>query len=199
MTKSTTMTLTVVVVGMLTGCGGVAKVGGGKQGAAAALSAASKPTKSGADRAATPADLPALSYACPEGGTAAMTDFTSQITATGTGGSIAQVFTVTYKACGLAKSEAGVAIYDGSFKVEQRIEGSDAGGTVVQRFSGRVAIKGAFEDFLEADVTQTLSASAIGAEGASMKLVGTLTNASGSYTYDESLSVAGTLPVAAQN
>lgn len=199
MTKAMTITMAAVVAGLLTGCGGVAKVGGGKQGAAAALSAASKPTKSGADRAATPADLPALSYSCPEGGTAALTDFTSQLTATATGGSIAQVFTVTYQGCGLAKSEAGVAIYDGSFKVEQRLEGSDQGGTVVQRFSGRVTIKGAFDDFLEADVTQTLSASAIGAEGASMKLVGTLSNASGSYTYDETLSVAGSLPVSAQN
>lgn len=193
------MTTLVMTVGLFMGCGGVAKVGGGKQGAASALAAASKPTKSGADRAATPVDLPALDYNCPEGGSATMSDFTSQIVATGEGGSVAQVFTVTYKACGLARSEAGVAIYDGSFKVEQRVEGNATGGSVVQRFSGRVSIKGAFDDFLEADVTQTLAASALGAEGASMKLVGTLTNASGSYTYDESLSVSGTLPVAAQN
>lgn len=193
------MTLAVVVAGLLSGCGGAAKVGGGKDGAASALSAASKPTKSGADRAATPVDLSALSYTCPEGGSATMTDFTSEIVATATGGSVAQVFTVTYKACGLAKSEAGVALYDGSYKVEQRIEGTAAGGTVAQRFSGRVTITGAFNDFLEADVTQTLAASALGADGASMKLVGTLKNASGAYTYDESLSVSGTLPVAAQN
>lgn len=197
MTK--TMTLAVVVAGLLTGCGGAAKVGGGKEGAASALSAASRPTRSGADRSATPADLPALAYSCPEGGTATLSDFTSEIVASGTGGTVAQVFTLTYQACGLAKSEAGVAIYDGSFKVEQRIEGSATGGTVAQRFSGRVTIKGAFDDFLQADVTQTVAASALGGEGASMKLVGTLSNAGGSYTYDESLSVAGTLPVAAQN
>ena len=193
------MTLAVVVAGLISGCAGAAKVGGGKDGAAAALSAASKPTRSGADRAATPVDLPALNYTCPEGGTATLSDFTSEIVGNATGGSVAQVFTLTYQACGLAKSEAGVAIYDGSFKVEQQIEGTAAGGTVSQRFSGRVTISGAFADFLEADVTQTLSASALGTDGASMKLVGTLKNAGGSYSYDESLSVSGTLPVAAQN
>jgi hypothetical protein len=195
MTKTMTMTLAVMVAGLFSGCG-AAKVGGGKDGAAAALSAASKPTKSGADLASTPVDLPALNYTCPEGGSATMSDFTSEIVSNGTGGSVAQVFTLTYKACGLAKSEAGVAIYDGSFKVEQRIEGAASGGTVAQRFSGRVTISGAFTDFLEADVTQTLAASALGADGASMKLVGTLKNAGGSYTYDESLSVSPTLPVA---
>ena len=193
------MTLAVVVAGLISGCAGAAKVGGGKDGAAAALYAASRPTRSGADRAATPVDLPALNYTCPEGGTATLSDFTSEIVGNATGGSVAQVFTLTYQACGLAKSEAGVAIYDGSFKVEQQIQGTAAGGTVSQRFSGRVTISGAFADFLEADVTQTLSASALGTDGASMKLVGTLKNAGGSYSYDESLSVSGTLPVAAQN
>ena len=193
------MTLAVVVAGLISGCAGAAKVGGGKDGAAAALSAASRPTRSGADRAATPVDLPALNYTCPEGGTATLSDFTSEIVGNATGGSVAQVFTLTYQACGLAKSEAGVAIYDGSFKVEQQIEGTAAGGTVSQRFSGRVTISGAFADFLEADVTQTLAAAALGTDGASMKLVGTLKNAGGSYSYDESLSVSGTLPVAAQN
>jgi len=194
-----TMTLAVVVAGLCSGCAGAAKVGGGKEGAAAALSAAAKPTKSGADRAATPVDLPALSYTCPEGGSATLSDFTSEIVGNATGGSVAQVFTVTYRACGLAKSDAGAAIYDGSFKVEQRIEGTAAGGTVSQRFSGRVTVTGAFNDFLEADVTQTLAASALGTDGASMKLVGSLKNAGGAYTYDESLSVSATLPVATQN
>src|SRR3990167_4017414 len=176
------MTLTLVV--MLTGCG-AAQVGGGKQGAASALAAASKPTKSGADRSVTPVLLSDLNYTCPEGGSATMSNFDSQVQVSGTGGKVVQRFTITYKGCGLAKSEAGVAIYDGSFTVEQNVEGDATGGSVNQRFSGRVTISGAFNDFLEADVTQRIAASALGAGDASMKLVGTLKNASGSYSYDE--------------
>lgn len=190
------MTTTLVV--MLTGCG-AAQVGGGKQGAAAALAAASKPTKSGADRSVTPILLPEVNYTCPEGGSATMTDFDSQQLVIGSGGSVVQRFTLTYKGCGLAKSEAGVAIYDGFFTVEQKIEGNQTGGTVNQRFAGRVTITGAFDDFLEADVTQSLAASALGTEGASMKLVGTLKNTGGSYSYDEELSVSGGIPVAKES
>lgn len=79
--------------------------------------------------------------------------------------------------------------YDGFDTVEQKIEGNQTGGTVNQRFAGRVTITGAFNDFLEADVAQRLSASALG----------TLKNASGSYSYDEELSVSGSIPVAKES
>lgn len=194
MTKLTTMTLVV----MLTGCG-AAQVGGGKQGAAAALAAAAKPTKAGADRSVTPILLPEVNYTCPEGGSATMSNFDSQQQVSGSGAKVVQRFTLTYKGCGLAKSEAGVAIYEGSFTVEQNLESSATGATVNQRFAGRVTITGAFNDFLEADVTQSLAASALGSESASMKLVGTLKNSSGSYTYDEELSVSGGIPVAKES
>ncbi len=191
-----TMLMAALALVMTTGCGGAVKVGGGKAGAANALAAASKPTRASANRAATPIDLTPLAFDCPHGGKAALTDFTSEVSGNASGGSVTEKFTVTYTACGLARSEAGVALYDGTLTVSQAITGTATGGTVEQHFTGRVAIHGAFDDFLETDVTQSISASTLGADSGSMKLVGTLTNSGGTYTYDESLSVTGDLPVA---
>ncbi|MFZ5444101.1 MAG: hypothetical protein ACOZQL_29160 [Myxococcota bacterium] len=191
--KKTMLMAALTMAMALTGCGGgAAKVGGGKQGAANALAAASKPTKAGANAAATPVDVMPVNYSCPHGGSATLGNFTQDISTSGaTAGSISQKFTVTYSGCGLAESEAGVAVYDGSFTVTQSITGSDVGGTISQRYSGRVTIGGAFSDFLEADVSQEISGSALESATGSVKLVGKLTNASGTYSYDERLSVSG--------
>ena len=56
----------------MTACGGPGvKVGGGKDGAAQALYAASGPTSAGAMKATTPIDLTgSQSWSCPEGGSA---------------------------------------------------------------------------------------------------------------------------------
>lgn len=190
-----TMLMAAMTMLVTAGCGAPVKVGGGKAGAAAALSAASKPTKASATRAAAPIDLTDLGYDCPEGGTAKMSGFTTEVSGNDLGGTVAQRFTLTYVGCGLEKTEAGVAVYDGSFTVEQRIEGTEAGGSIVQKFTGKVTLSGAFEDFLEANVTQTIAASALGAGDASMKLVGTLRTEAGSYSYNEDLSVVGGIPV----
>lgn len=192
MKKTMMLTVAVAMSMALMGCGGAAKVGGGKQGAANSLAAASKPTKAGTTAAASPIDVMPVNYSCPHGGSATLGAFTQDISTTGpNAGSISQKFTVTYNACGLAESEAGVAIYSGSFTVTQAINGNDTGGTISQKFSGRVTIGGAFDDFLEADVSQEISGSSLEATSASVKLVGKLTNSSGTYSYDESLSVTG--------
>lgn len=189
--KKTMTVLAAAVVAMTTGCGGSAKLGGGKQGAANALAAASKPTKAGAGAAATPVDVMPVNYSCPHGGSATLGAFTQEVDLTSaSAGAVKQQFTITYAACGLAQSEVGVAVYDGSFTVTQSIVGSDTGGTIKQQFKGRVAVGGAFNDFLEADVAQEISGSVLDGTSGSVKLVGTLTNASGAYSYDESVSVS---------
>jgi len=133
-----------------------------------------------------------VDYSCPHGGSATLGAFTQSIEPTATGGVVSQKFTVTYVNCGLAESAAGVAIYNGSFSVSQRVSGSNTGGSVSQQFSGRVTIGGAFDDFLEADVSQEVSgSSALESATGSVKLVGKLTNSSGTYSYDESVNVAG--------
>lgn len=190
--------LVAAAVMALAACGGPGvKLGGGKTGAAQALQAASAPTKSGVNKAAGGIDVTgAVSYDCPYGGTAKLENFNLTATPTADGGGVvAQSFNLTYVACGLAKSEAGTAIYNGSFQVAQRIEGTSTGGTVEQTFKGRVTLSGAFDDFLEADVKQRVAASSLGSGTASIKLEGSLTTSGGAYTYAEDINVSGDLPV----
>lgn len=191
------MTMAAVAGLGLIGCGGPGvKVGGGKTGAAQALQAASAPTKSGVSKAMGGIDVTgSVDYSCPHGGSASLKNFALSVNGTSAGGVVAQTFTLTYVNCGLAKSEAGIAIYDGSFEVSQRIEGSAAGGIVEQSFKGRVTLSGAFDDFLEADVKQRVAASALGQGSVSVKLEGSLKTSSGAYTYAEDLNLSGDLPI----
>ena len=194
--KKQMMTVAAMAGLALTGCGVPAKVGGGKTGAAQSLQAASAPTKSGVNKAAGGIDVSGnVDYSCPHGGSATLKDFALSVTGNEAGGVVAQKFTLTYVNCGLAKSEAGVAIYNGSFEVAQRIEGTASGGTVEQTFKGRVTLSGAFDDFLEADVKQRIAASSLGQGAVSVKLEGSLKTSSGAYTYAEDLNLSGDLPV----
>lgn len=175
----------------LVACGPGAKITEGKQGAAEALYAASLPTKAGADRAATPIDLTgAVKWNCPEGGSAEITGFSVNI-GLGTGTSVSQSINLQYNGCGLAKSDVGVAVYNGTLQVSQKVLASSSGAAIEQSFKGKVLVQGAFDDFLDADVTQSVQAGALGTSGAgvAMTLKGTVANSSGSYAFDESVSV----------
>ena len=198
----TTKLMTVAALaaaGALTGCGAPVKLGGGKTGAAQALQAASAPTKSGVNKASGGIDVTgSVSYACPHGGSASLDRFALSVNGVQTGGLVSQSFTLTYVNCGLANSEAGVAVSNGSFDVAQRIETSAGGATVEQSFKGRVTLSGAFDDFLEADVTQRVAASGLGAGTVSVKLTGSLKTSSGAYSYAEDLNLSGDLPVEAK-
>lgn len=182
----------------LVACGGAnAKVGGGKDGAAQSLLAASAPTKAASNRAAAPVDLTGdVAWSCPHGGTAKLSGFQNVDVQGGLGVSVAQAFTVTYDSCGLAQSDVGTAVYSGTLAVTQKVEVTQGGVFVDQQLKGRVSISGAFSDFLDADVTQRVAVTALGNDGTvSMELKGTLANASGSYSYDGALSVSsGSLP-----
>jgi hypothetical protein len=194
--KKLMMTVAAVAGLALTGCGVPAKVGGGKTGAAQSLQAASAPTKAGVNKAAGGIDVSAanVDFSCPHGGSATLKDFKLDVAGNATGGTVSQSFTLTYANCGLSKTEAGVAIYNGSFQVAQRIEGTSTGGTVEQTFKGKVTLSGAFDDFLEADIKQRVAASSVGGT-ASVKLEGSLTNSSGAYSYAEDLNLSGEIPV----
>jgi hypothetical protein len=189
----TTLTMTIAAMTMmaLTGCGPAAKLGGGKQGAASAAAALSGPTKGAADRAATPADLTDLTASCAKGGSAKLSNFKASVDLSG-GTAVVQTYTMTLVGCGLASSEAGDALYDGTLEVSQKVLTSSAGVKVEQSFKGHVTIGGAFVDYLDTDVTQTVDVAALGQSGAvSVLFKGTVTNASGTYTYDEAVSVTG--------
>ncbi len=187
MTRLTGLSLGVLAFTALTACGPGAKIDG-KQGAAEALYAASMPSKAGADKGTTPLDLTgAISWGCPQGGKASLTGFGL---ANITGGNVAQSFTISYQDCGAVKSDVGVAVLNGTLEIIQNVVTSSGTASIDQTLKGNLKVQGAFDDFLNADVRQQVSASALaGTAGVSMKLVGTIATSSGSYAFDESLDV----------
>lgn len=179
--------LTLVVGSLaLVACGPGAKIDG-KQGAAEAMFAASKPSSAKADTASTPVDVTGgINYKCPEGGNASITGAGISI---GTGG-VGTSFTLKYDNCGLAKGDVGVAIFNGSMSFSQSIvTGSTI--SVDQGFKGRLDVKGAYDDFIEADVKQSIAVGDLGASGTgvSMVLKGTIKTSEGTFTFDEMVSV----------
>ncbi len=191
-----------VSVVALSACGPGAKISGNKESAASALFAASMPTKASSDKSSGGADLTGdLAYNCPQGGTAKLSGFSAVFGAGGGTLNVGQKFTITYNACGLAKSDYGTAVYNGSMTAEQTVNlagGQGTGGSVAidQKLKGKVSVQGAFDDFIDADVTQQVSAAALGTGSGSlsMKLIGTVATSNGSYTYNEDVNVtAGSL------
>lgn len=180
-----------VVVGSLVmmACGPGAKIDG-KQGAAEALFAASKPSQAKADPSATPVDLTGgINFKCPEGGTA---DISGAGISIGTGG-VATSVTLSYKGCGLAKGNIGVAIFNGDMTLSQKVVTSGPTISVDQSFKGKVLVQGAYDDFLDADVSQSVAVGDLGAAGSgvSMILKGTISTSEGTFTFDESVTVVG--------
>ncbi len=185
---------------LVAACGAPVKVGGGKQGAAQALAAAAAPTKASGNLAGAGVDLTgSKAWTCPHGGRALLSNFQLSVNPGQQGASVAQRFTLVFEGCGLTTSEAGTAVYNGSLEVAQRVEASAAGAVVEQTFKGRVRIEGAFDDFLEADVSQRVAATSLGASGSvSMELKGSLATSAGRWDYAGALEVSGgALPVEA--
>lgn len=187
----------------LVACGGTAKIGGGKEGAAQAFYAASSASSAGANRSSQPADITgSVSWKCPEGGEASLNGFSINVnTGGGQGANVNQSFTIKYTNCGAAKSEAGVAVYNGSYTVTQSVIASSSGASVDQTFKGRVEVQGAFNDFLEVDVKQQVAVSGLSGSGGmvSMKLVGTIKTSEGTHSFNEDVNVmsGGQIKVAA--
>ena len=69
---------------------------------------------------------------------------------------------------------------------------------IAQTFKGKITFDGAFNDFLEADIVQSVDVSSLRAAPVQVSVIlkGTLTDSSGTYTYDEAVNVtAGNLSV----
>lgn len=169
---------------VLMACGPGAKLDG-KQGAAEALFAASQPTAK-ANSAAQPADSLSISYSCPQGGNASITAASLNLG----GGSVSTAFKLGYDSCGLAKNDVGVAVFNGDLNFTQAID-VNAGVSLEQKFTGKVLVQGAYDDFIDADVTQTVNVSDLssGTGAVSMTLKGTISTSEGTYTYDEAVTV----------
>lgn len=176
---------------VLVACGPGAKIDG-KQGAAEALFAASKPSQAKADSSATPVDLTgAVTWNCPEGGSAKISGASISV---GTGGVNTGV-TMTYNGCGLSKGGPGVAVFNGDMNLSQKIEIDSGSVRLDQKLKGRVDVRGAYDDFLDADITQKVAVGDLGAgaTGVSMYLQGTITTSEGTFTFDEDVTVNSTI------
>jgi hypothetical protein len=166
-------------------CGPGAKIDG-KQGAAEAMFAASQPTKDNAG--ASPVDVNAN---CPQGGKASITGAGINI---GIGGGTAGVgtsFNMKYTDCGVAKNDLGIAIYNGELKFTQSVTAGSGSAQVSQAFKGKILVQGAYDDFLDVDVSQQVAVGDLGAAGTGVSVVlkGTISTTEGTFTFDESVNV----------
>jgi hypothetical protein len=174
-------------------CAPGAKLGGDKQGAASALYAAGAPASSSTN-ASQPINISLTgdtTVSCRYGGTASLQNFALDTTTSATGANVGAKFTLAYDHCGAAKSSAGTAVFDGSFDVTQAIVADTGTASVKQTFKGKVTVGGAFDDFLQADITEDVDAQHLTATtgSVSVSLVGTLSDSSGDYTYNEAVDV----------
>ena len=176
-----------VVVGsfVMMACGPGAKIDG-KQGAAEAMFAASQPSK--ANTAASPIDISAK---CPHGGTAEISGAGISIGIGGGGAGVGTSFNMKYNGCGVAKNDLGIAIYNGELKFTQSVTAGGASANVSQGFKGKVLVQGAYDDFLDVDVSQEVAVGDLGASGTGVSVVlkGTIKTSEGTFTFDESISV----------
>lgn len=175
-------------------CGPGAKIAATKQGAAEALFAASRPSKASADQNASPALIGSISWDCPQGGSAKVVG-TGVAIGFGTTTSVAQNFTLEFDGCGLATSDYGNALYNGQMTFTQAVTAAPSDVSVSQAIKGKVNVQGAFDDFIDADITQAINASALASTAdVSMSLKGSITTGEGTFTFDEMVSlVAGHL------
>jgi hypothetical protein len=183
----------------VTACGPGAKITAGKEGAAQALYAASGAASKGQDPYGQPIDFSTnVTYRCREGGEAKLSGFQAVYDFAGSNLSVGQKFSIEYLNCGASKTRAGVAILNGTWDVTQAVATTSGSVDVQQQFKGKIRFEGAMNDYLDADISQTVAVNAADATGGSVAMVlrGSLVDSSGSYTFDESVSVtAGDIDV----
>ncbi len=170
-------------------CGPGAKIGGGKEGAAQALFAASSVSNSGGS-GGSGIDVGNVSVSCPKGGKANLSAVVDVNSLSGLAAGTTNV-KISYAECGLAGSDVGTAIYNGALTVAQKFAVTSGSATVSQKFGGKVLLQGAFDDFIDANVTQEIVAGKLSSTSGAvaMKLVGTITTSSGTHSFDEEINV----------
>ncbi len=200
MTRFTRLTILSAMTLGLAACGGGAKLGGGKEGAAQAAFQASQPAGRGSKTGqalleqalASGAVNVSLTANCAEGGTA----------------SLALVhkldgllnYSITYDAC----SEDGENAYTGTMETsvgfDLDLNNTSASGSFFIAMKGKLTIEGEVSDFIDANVKMSMAFAATSMRSGSVSLVvdGTIKTGDGSYVYaKESLAVAsGRLPKA---
>ena len=209
MSRTIRLTLLAVATTALVACGGGAKLGGGKEGAAKALFEASQPAGKGGNSSsqgllrngmldprllASAADTNLeVSVDCAHGGSVKLKlDLTSAGSQSGS-----FKYDVEYKSC----NEDGVNEFKGKMTMEFKFDGTSTSADLSLRLKGKIEISGDIDDFIDADVTETFSANATSATTGtvSIKLNGTIKTSEGNYVYNNesvTINVSGELPMA---
>jgi hypothetical protein len=200
MSRTIRLSLLALATTALVACGGGAKLGGGKEGAAKALFEASQPAGKGGNSSSQGLNVSGLvnprllasaadtnlevAVNCAHGGSVKMkldlTSFGSQA------GSFK--YDLEYKDC----NEDGVNEFKGKMTMELLLDGGTNSLELAMRLKGKIEISGDINDFIDADVTETLSVTATGVSTGtvSIKLNGTIKTSEGSYAYNnESITI----------
>ncbi len=181
---------------------GTAKVAAGKDNAAAQaqMVGAAMGGVSGSGTGAVGAGT--YSFNCPAGGNASISASvnTSGFTGGSQTGSAAVTYSVTYNGCTMGRNSTGDITLYGTINIEYTVMTGSGSGNVQMRLNGRVNFYGAYDDFLNADVTYTMNYSNLSSTSGSLSMTfnGFIENSSGRYTYtNESINItAGTLGTA---
>jgi hypothetical protein len=187
------LSLMAAAAASLVACGGGAKLGGGKEGAAQAVfqasSPASKQSQSAMSRLASGISV-SETVKCSQGGSATLTIDEDNLFADDT--QVALAFDVSYDGC----SEDGKNELDGKMTIGMYVStDGHSSAEIAMGFKGRLEISGEIDDFVEADVVQY-----IGVNGTSNQVTiivdGTIETSTEKYTYtEESFTfTAGALP-----
>lgn len=199
MTRFIRLSILAVASAALVACGGGAKLGGGKEGAAQALFEASQPAGKGGQGnllqalASGAAGIDAeVSVDCAQGGSVKLKLDLNSIDQTS--GSFK--YELEYKGC----NEDGANEFDGKMTMEFKFATDGTTTAKVElKLKGKIEISGEIDDFIDADVTETIDVTATGANSGSVtvKLNGTIKTSEESYTYTNesiTITVGGELP-----
>jgi len=168
-------------------CAPGARLGGGKEGAAEALFQASSPAKAARGAALSALKSGAVNADIKVSGTKSGTA-TLSVDVLGNIGSLpsgAVAFNVKYDNF----SDDGKVFYNGTLKLAVGFDfdttDDSASGNVSMKFKGKLDISGEISDFLEADVTETVSFAVLAQSGASVSIVldGSIKTATETHTY----------------
>jgi hypothetical protein len=201
MSRIVRLSLLAAVTTALVACGGGEKIGGGKEGAAKAMFDASKPAGEGGR-----SNGQSLMQQMAAGAATGSVDFKVDCAKSGsvhlkldlTAGNQAGTirYATEYKDC----NQDGVNSFNGTMTVD-----FDFAGLVTPPYEmsmhlkGKIEISGDIDDYIDADITESITATAIGASSGAVtfKLNGTIKTSESSYTYaNESvtITVEGSIP-----
>ncbi len=172
--------LVLVGVGVLSGCGGGAKIADNKEAAAAAAFAASRGANSahGMYRALQqPIVGMSTTVDCPNGGTVAVGLTTL---AGGTGASVG--YELTYNNCNYDSANS----LSGTMTLAMNVSSGETTG-IALTMKGRVTFSGETSDFVDMDLTQTVDITRLSETSGTVSVVldGTVTTSSNTYTYSQ--------------